>query len=654
MFLWFKQFLRSSVGVIVFLGCFLILLEIQSPRFFSWDDNATFFSGCYHYNYESVVHQKSFPWMVWTQYSGQTNLSQSQCGLFYIPAYIATAFATEFINNPLWNIEILVIGHLLMGACGMICLLRHWKIPFETANAAGLLYASTPFLIIVSKSWIFVSYSMAFMPWLFLSMDRILEKPTAKEIAHYVLLKAVFFTQGYTQVWINLSFIEGLFFLGTITLRSINLKLPPWRMIRTYSGTQLLHLFVIFPLLLINIQTVADSAYRVKQLDLDSLIVFRVDLLEAFLAQLCYFRAESYIHSSSVILFFGGTFALLFYLYHKLRNHESFSQNHLLMLSFLLFCFLLSTSLYGYLTLIPPFNILRWPIKFMIITPFFFTSALAFLSYSKNDGEFHHQSLLLFASAILQMTVLLLPVHQKAFSNLRIENQKELQINWPYESGRALPICSSGDLMKEPRLLGYNYGNWTNIPTLAGYDPLISKINSKIALKIQITGSLEPKHMENSFPHLKTWGVRYLTGSPLDPEIYLLDSFPQLRRIHSDSKLIVWEYTEALPLISSEENPQQSIEFKLTPKSILFYPKDDDKNITVRFAPLKQLFYRTQNLDQYSDWNLIQKNSDDTINIPLDRKSELVEVSYRPENKIIFSLILSSLMICILIYWVRR
>ncbi|MES2310441.1 MAG: hypothetical protein V4507_16430, partial [Verrucomicrobiota bacterium] len=113
------SWLRSAIGASSLLLVIFLTLETLSPRFFSWDDNASQFCGYYQYNYESLVHQKTFPSMVWTQYTGQTNLTQSQSGVFYLPAYIATALSWSLFKSPLWNIDLLVVLHLLIGLLGM-------------------------------------------------------------------------------------------------------------------------------------------------------------------------------------------------------------------------------------------------------------------------------------------------------------------------------------------------------------------------------------------------------------------------------------------------------------------------------------------------------------------------------------------------------
>ncbi|MES2310442.1 MAG: hypothetical protein V4507_16435 [Verrucomicrobiota bacterium] len=644
-----NRLLRSTFGVIALLAIFLLILEIQSPRFFLWDDNATQFCGYYQYNYQSILHQKTFPWMVWTQYAGQSNLAQSQSGVFYLPAYFATGFSRLLTGTPFWNIDFLIVLHLLAGAYGMICFLRAWKISPEIANTAGLLYATTPFFLIVSKSWIFVAYSMAYTPWLFLLVDRFLAQRKASDLGIYILLKSLFFFQGYSHVWINLSLMEGLYFLWRWNPLSQNKNSAFWKTFISYSGAQIIHLLVILPQLWINTQSVHESPHRGSKISMDQLLAFRLDPSDAFLSQLFYFQPQRYLLSSSAILFLGGSAILFYYLYRKIRTGEKWSPPHLTMAGFLFFTLILSTSAYALLSFIPPFHILRWPIKFMMIVPFFYAGTFAF--FGKENQTYSHLFLpwILFASALLQMGVVLMPSHQSSFSKLRIESKQDLQVLWPYQSGRVLPVASDEKFVLSPHLLAYNYGTWTHIPTLAGYDQLISKTNYKIALDLQVPGVLEVERVRPQLSHLKNWGVRYLTGSPDDPQIQTLDHIVQFHRIYEDSTLIVWEYENALPLISPTKTPLKSIPFQMTPSSLLISNPPASGDLTLRFAPQKNLRYQLQTGDEKSSWLPLEINPDQTLKIEFPSNTRSIELAYRPSFFEKTTFFLSSILVILLI-----
>jgi hypothetical protein len=667
-----NRWLGSSRGVIAFLGLFLVILEIQSPRFFSWDDNATQFCGYYQYNYNAIVHQKTFPWMVWTQYAGQTNLTQSQCGLFYLPAYLATGLSWLFTDGPFWNIEILILTHLLIGAYGMMRYLRAWNLPPEVAHAAGLLYATTPFFLIVSKSWIFVTYSMAFTPWIFLLVDRLVSDPKKRDFAIYILLKSLFFFQGYSHVWINLSFIEGLYFLwrwGCLwksrrdsSLESIEaeslcpsiLKKACWKILWLYTLAQIIHLLVILPQLWINTQSVHDSPHRGAKISMDQLLAFRLDPSDGFLAQLFYFQPERYLLSSSAILFLGGSVILFYDLYRKIRAREKWPLSHLTLTLFMAITLLLSTSCYAALSLIPPFDILRWPIKFMMIVPFFYAGTFAFFGSTENTSPRSPSSWILLGAALLQMTIVFIPSHQSPLSKLRIHSGEDLQIHWPYQGGRVLPIASDEKYLLNPHLLAYNFGTWVRIPTLAGYDQLISKTNYKIALDLQVPGALEVDRLQKNLPHLQKWGVRYLTGSPEDPQILTLDSIPALRRVYEDSTVMVWEYPAAEPLISSLKNPRKPIPFQMTPSSLLIPSPLESGELVLRFAPHQNLHYRTLSAGHLTVWKSPGINPDQTLKISIPPETTSFELSYRPNPFEIFTFFISGTLILGLLSTVFR
>ncbi len=645
-----SRWLKSSLITIAFLFVFLIALEIQSPRFFGWDDNATYFSGAYQYNYDSLIHQKTFPWMVWTQYAGQTNLTQSQSGVLYLPAYLATGLSWLLFKSSLWNIDLLVITHLLFGAWGMIRFLRFWKLPPEVCNAVGLLYGTTPFFILVSKSWIFVAYSMAYTPWLFLGIDRLFSGAQRRDIATYILLKSLFFFQGYSQAWINLSFIEGLYFLLRCRFHfkySEGLK-TPLRMIGLFTIIQIIHLLLILPQLAVNIQSVQNSPFRNSKIQLDQLLAFKVDFADGLLAQFFYFQSQRYLDSSSSILMMGGSLILFFFIYQKLRSRENWSSPQFISLTFLTLTALLSTYFYSLLSFLPPFHILRWPIKWMMLVPFFYGITFAFFlkSNHRTKPSFHW---ILFLSAFAQMSVVLIPSHQSPFSNLRTQSQTELKIHWPYRSGRALPISSDQQFLKNPQMLSYNYGTATGVPTLGGYDQLISKKNLKIALEMQITGALDIERIGSEREHLNRWGVRYLITSFSDPKNSILNLDPSFTHFYEDQTIIVWENKKALPLISTVRNPVEPIEFKMTPQSISFVPPLTEERITFRFAPQNNLRYRYQQREKQSPWYPLVINTDLTQQLSIPENCSNVEIRYCPKLIDISFFVLSETMILFLL-----
>ncbi len=647
-----NRWLQSTFLTLGLLFAFLIVLEIQSPRFFSWDDNAAQFCGYYQYNYDSIVNQKSFPWMVWTQYAGQTNLSQSQSGVFYIPAYLATGLSWLIFNTPLWNIELLIITHLLFGAWGMSRFLRFWNLSPEISNATGLLYATTPFFIIVSKSWIFVSYSMAYTPWLFLFGEQMLRDPTKKKIAIYVLLKSLFFFQGYSHIWINLSFVEGVYFFYRWCEQNKTRNLILWRSLIAYAAAQGLHIIVILPQLAINIESVQLSSFRKIEIPLEELLSFRLIGSDALLAQFLYFMPERFSLSSNSILFFGGSFYLFYLIYHKLRHREKWGTPHATIVFFLLITLLLSTSCYSFLAWTPPFNILRWPIKFMMIAPFFYAASLAFFAHESLFKKWF--PLLILAFAMIQLSVSLHPGLNHPFSTQRFYEENEAQINWPYQGGRVLPVASSDEFCLNARHLTYNYGLWYQIPTLAGYDQLISERNLRIGLKIQMTGALDVSQLEGSLSHLKTWGVRYLTGNRNDPEIRKLDLIPDLKEIYADQELIVWELLATSPLISSLDQPERPIPFTTTPSSLIIPYDGLSKKLIVRFAPQNNFYFRSVQTGVPSAWKLPQINSDETLTLETESQYDFLELKYLPTDLQKGGFLLSLTMVLFLIFFMRN
>lgn len=577
------------------LGIFLTLLQLQSPRFFCWDDNATYFSGAYDYNYQSIFQNQTFPWLVWETYSGQSNPTQSQNGVFYPPAYLATALSWLIFKSPFWNIDLLVIFHLFLGAWGMRQYLKPYLPSSSLQEIAPLLYVSSPFLIVFSKSWVFVSATMAYMPWVFKCIDSFLHQRTLKSLYPYLLIKSLFFMQGYSQSWILLSFLEGLYLISKATLFSQEKhSLSEFiQLFKIYFLAQIIHLILILPQFWINLLAVSESAFRKTSLSLEQILAFRIDGSDAFLSQLFIFLPERYLQSSSAILHLGGSLFIFYLLYFHLRNRISFSQSLKISLLFLIITFVLSTSLHMVLTWIPPFHILRWPIKWMMFLPFFYTAVFVLLiqetSFWNPKSAWRNRITLI--ALFLQMTILLFPQHQKPLSSLRYQSWEDFKTVWNYQGGRVAPVVSDEKYATDPQLLAYNYGIWAGIPTLGGYDQLISRKNINIALGLQISSALEFKDLPENKDHLSRWGVRYFTASSQDPVGQSLDSLNWLKKVYSGSRITVYENLAALPLVSWKDSSQEALRYSLKPDQIQVDTEDKKGTLRIAFAPL------TKNLD---------------------------------------------------------
>ncbi|MES2310440.1 MAG: hypothetical protein V4507_16425, partial [Verrucomicrobiota bacterium] len=461
------------------------------------------------------------------------------------------------------------------------------KFPPLSASLGGLLFASNPFFVIVSRSWVVVAYAAAYTPWIFLMLDQILLESKKRVWILYIGLKTLFYFQGNTHLWINLSLIEGLYFL--FSLRSRFLSSFP--LLCRYAMAQGFVLLCASPQFISNLQAVQNSPYRHGGFPLSHLLTLKCEIGESFLSQLLIFRTETYIGSSSSILHLGGSLILgllMIRFYREKTPLNSHSKTHLL---FFILVLLLSTSLYAAIAWIPPFPMLRWPLKFWAILPFFYVSLFISLLHHSPDFKSHPlwipQSIGL--GILLQFLILINPAHNRPFSDLRIESMEDFSVLWPYQGGRVLPVGSDLKWMKDPQLLTYNFGLWSGIPTLGGYDQLISKTNSKIALGMQITSYLPIQRIESHHSHLDQWGVRYLTASPRDPEITTLLQTPWLQKIAETNRVVVFENRNASPLASFEKQSRIPLEIHFYPNRLEVDLQKQSGLLLLRFASLQNL-----------------------------------------------------------------
>ncbi len=98
-----------------------------------------------------------------------------------------------------WTIEWIAAAHLTFGLLGFYFWLRQGGVTPWLAALSGLAWVLNPFILIVTSSWITVSFVAAWLPWLFGALDRLWIRPSRLSALFLGLIAALFFLQGYVQ-----------------------------------------------------------------------------------------------------------------------------------------------------------------------------------------------------------------------------------------------------------------------------------------------------------------------------------------------------------------------------------------------------------------------------------------------------------------------
>jgi len=600
---------RSIIFIILFIICFILILEYKEKYFFLYDDNATYYLPFFKYNWEALVNNLTIPFINYHQYLGHLYLGQGQTAVFYPLIYISVAISKILTGEYFATIEILVIIHFLISCVGMYLFLIRIKVLPNISLLCSILWITFPFLTITSKAWIHYSFLFAFLPWNFYLIDKLNQKPGLKNSIILSILKTIYFYQGYIQFLLMTYIFESLFVLFRYT--NINLKtFQSWKFTtkclhalstnfsKYYFFSILSSLILSAPLLLSMMFLQKSSIYRSVQIPFLDFINNSLIINDFIYSQLFMFR-KNVVFSADSELFFIGLIIILVPLFFLIK----FRKNSLLYVSLGLSIIplLLSTKFYSVFYEIPLFNLFRWPFKYFSFFLFFFTMFIAVLINAFNNQNFK----LLKKISII---VVLISVCSNIYINFtRIDKYnvagpytiinkfpKNLAVLNKDKNGRILTLFVSRNTKKINDFYTFNFASFYNLFDLGGYFALISKTNYNLGLGLDHFGSFNRNVNEKLFNYLNFAGVKYFItqnnnlGNSLS-NVNFLES------IYRDEEVIIYKNLNAFPLVYylHETAPIQAIQknkinYDFAINQINIYPNNfESKVLAVSIAPLK-------------------------------------------------------------------
>lgn len=558
-------------------GLYFVVLELREPFYFLWDDNASFYLPSYIYNHDAMITRGEIPHVNYHQYLGHTYLASGQTAVLYAPLYLGLAVTRLFSDDLRPVIDVLAILHLLASALGMFVLLRRFTIDRRLSVALSLLWMTFPFLVVVSRSWIFVSYTAAFLPWGLVALERLIERPSALRALVVAAIKALFFYQGYVQYVILATLFEGIY----LVLRGLIVKTSiPWRkQALTYSLALGASLALTAPLLLPMLQAKQVSAYRTSSLSFSEFLSNSLPLKAFLSAQLLHIQPRA-IHLSTSAIFAIGLPTLLALLALLVTRRKRLSVVHLTMA---LLTLVLSTEAFAIMYYVPVLSSFRWPFKSFLFVLFFLTIAVAFAYQGWLNTRWTLLRWLaptfLGVGLMLNLSIVWSDSLDAPFGPNRIRDdisllhQQALE-RFPLEQGRVISLWMSPLEPEIHRLLIFNYATLVGAFHLGGYDPLIARENLDLALNLEYSNIFRYELTPERLNYLSSWSVRFfmLPESRMFPEIErlhaTLKNFPQLRLIHRAQGIQVWENAAALPFSFFIEPEMTPVEAKWGPSSI--------------------------------------------------------------------------------------
>lgn len=142
------------------------------------------------------------------------------------------------------------------------------------------------------------------------------------------------------------------------------------------------------------------------------------------------------------------------------------------------------------------------------------------------------------------------------------------------------------------KFLTFNFATLYGFNHLGGYEPLISDLNNALGLGLHYSSDYSREFSTELLDYLIFWSVRYVVAEDVYENLADLDSFSVLQRIYQADGVVVYENTEALPLVYFKDNPEEKLDFEFGVNEVRIYPNiDRERTVMVTVAPIKGYSY---------------------------------------------------------------
>jgi hypothetical protein len=211
--------------------CFATLIK-GDLHYFLQDDNYVQFSPVITQNLEDFYEHGQSPNYNFYQNAGIPTMSYSIYSLTYPLTHIAFLISKYIMGNSTYFMFVFVFIHFLVGFIFFLKILELFKIQYIWALMAVCCFIFSGFNVYVSRSWYFVTPSIAFVPLLTYLRLKWTTTFSIKKIFLFAFLLSLYAYSGNFQFWIysiclwivvELCFINkqtlkyrGLFFIFTL------------------------------------------------------------------------------------------------------------------------------------------------------------------------------------------------------------------------------------------------------------------------------------------------------------------------------------------------------------------------------------------------------------------------------------------------------
>jgi hypothetical protein len=611
-------------------GLWILLAAMESARpcFFLHDDNATWFIGAYVHDFRVLTETGRLAEVNYYQHGGEPFIEQGQTAVLYPPIYFGVALAKWISGDEHSAIDWIAAEHLTLGLLGFYFWLRQGGVGARFAALGALAWVLNPFVLTVSASWIFTTFVAAWLPWLFWALDRLLTRPSTCAAFFLGVITGLFFLQGYVQ-WFAYSLLFLAFYALFQFIARPETRKPAVLCYLVVSA--IIFAILSLPVLLPMSHAADDSAMRPGPLPVDAALFYSVAPGDFLPAQLCLFQ-PNFAFGVSTLIFYCPALLLLPLTVVRFYHADTEMRRRLFALVLLALLALIFSSLWHLvLTKLPLFDKFRWPFKVFLLADFFLIAAFVWTLVSWTESHRSHARIAKLTATICLAVVVLanlgtsLALHD---NNLFSKTILPASFNpvLPGMDPRLGRVATFGDDLPESLsylYLTHAYATYYAFPSLGGYNPLVGGEQLSWALYLDFpnvcTGTLTPDFQKD----FEARSVRYWIVDPHSSHFAEAKRLPGLRQMEATPNRVVFEDTQAEPLVYAKAAPTVPCPMSYSGNSMLISLDGTKTPVEISVAPADGWWYR---IDR-GPW-LKPTYQNNRLEVAFGPSARMLEVSY--------------------------
>lgn len=562
------QSLAPYVAACAIVIAFVAIAETVRPYYFLQDDNRDIFLPFYLHNYRAALDGQLAQYN-WYQSLGKPHFATGQVAALHPVPYVSIFLSNLFAGHVFASVEILVLIYLLIGAIGVVYLIRLLGFSDAAGVFAATSWTLTPFNMLISQSWTTYPPMIGLMPWALAGTLLIYRTRFRAGVPMFLLSNLGIFYVGAPQFMLYAMAIEAgvLVLLAAFEWKAgVFSRVGARRALLVYIVTGVIIVGLSMPLLLPMWKHVQLSAFRSAPMSEASLRVCCIGPIQLFNGLVLpwhrFYPPEgplwcgtSFPASFPHPGFLATIFIILF---PWMRRRHPPEKRRVLDACFVVALLFLLAAL-GYLTSIiawiPVANRFRWPFKYLGFAEFLFalcTVAAFDVIRARAKGIVMTAMI---AIQFANLAVLDLTFPAQAF----FEHLDPVPLHEPlrplFQSGRSISIGWERSGKKYTiESLGYDYATLWELHYFGGYDPLVPARNYYHTLKLDYIAVL--RYLPDKIPvgYLRRWGVRwYILNQPYAPLYEHALARRGLKRVATGPHRIVLEDPQAPPMVHSDD-----------------------------------------------------------------------------------------------------